>query len=253
MNSTPPRILAVNGSPKHLKSNTEVMLSAFLEGARERNASVETVYLAKQNITPCCGELKCWRTRARQCVYTDDMQTLIPKLENIDYLVLAFPLYFDAMPGILKLFLERLLPMGTPFMEKDNHGEYLHTDLPGVTTIFRKPPKIIILCNAGFPEQSNFEVIRVWARRIARNLHTEIAGEIYRGMGALLTLPAPGLKPVVARYRIYLKRAAIDILDGKAIPPALRQRLEADLMPRDAYVEQINTAAKQNWGVSSPF
>ena len=39
------KILAINGSPRGKKSNTDRILQPFLEGAREAGADTETIYL----------------------------------------------------------------------------------------------------------------------------------------------------------------------------------------------------------------
>ena len=47
------RIIAVNGSPKGSAGNTDILLQAFLAGAREAGAETETVYLKEKEIRHC--------------------------------------------------------------------------------------------------------------------------------------------------------------------------------------------------------
>ena len=44
------KLLAINGSPRGRKSNTERFFSPFLEGASECEVEIETVYLHEKKI-----------------------------------------------------------------------------------------------------------------------------------------------------------------------------------------------------------
>ena len=52
------RIVAVNGSPKMEKGNTELIMRAFLDGAKDAGAEVEVLYAKRMKIEPCRGEFQ---------------------------------------------------------------------------------------------------------------------------------------------------------------------------------------------------
>ena len=103
------KVLALNSSPKMNEGNTALILNPFLEGMREGGAEVELFYTKKLTINPCQGEYNCWFKTPGKCFQKDDMQMLYPKIREADVLVLATPVYVDAMSGPMKGLLDRLL------------------------------------------------------------------------------------------------------------------------------------------------
>ncbi|HIE33377.1 MAG TPA: flavodoxin family protein, partial [Thermodesulfobacteriaceae bacterium] len=83
------KILAFQGSPR-IGGNTDTLLKAFLEGAREAGAEVEKYDLYRLEFSPCieCGG--CDETG--ECVLEDDLTPLYPKLFEADVIVLASPI-----------------------------------------------------------------------------------------------------------------------------------------------------------------
>ncbi len=98
------RILGIYGSPRP-GGNTDKMLDAFLEGAREAGAAVDTVYARKLTMQGCIGCGGCDETG--ECVVQDDMQKVYPLLEEADGIVLASPVYFYNVTGQVKLLIDR--------------------------------------------------------------------------------------------------------------------------------------------------
>jgi multimeric flavodoxin WrbA len=62
------------------KGNTHKMLTAFLEGMKEANATVETVFAKRLKIRPCLGDFQCWYDKIGKCIQTDDMESLYRSL-----------------------------------------------------------------------------------------------------------------------------------------------------------------------------
>ncbi len=97
------------------KSNTTVILNPFLEGMREADALVGLFYLERLEIKPCMGDFHCWREKPGQCVQSDDMDTLYPKLREADILIFATPVYVP-LPGQMQDFMNRLCPLLEPIV-----------------------------------------------------------------------------------------------------------------------------------------
>ena len=99
-------IIAICGSPR--RGNTEFVLKRILTKAEELGSSVELVLLREKRIEFCNGCLNCDSTG--ECNIRDDMQIIYPKLENADLIILGSPNYFHNVSGMMKNFVDRLLP-----------------------------------------------------------------------------------------------------------------------------------------------
>jgi multimeric flavodoxin WrbA len=228
------KILAVNGSPRGKRGNTHIMVEAFLEGAEEAGADVEQVLLSKKAIRNCKGCFWCWLKTPGKCVIKDDMEPILEKLKEADLLVFATPLYVDNVTGLMKNFMDRILPLGEPYQVKDEKGECRHP------ARYVKTPKIGVISNCGFPEQSQFQVLRLLFSRIARNLHSEILFEIYRGEGELLKQTAPEIKAVVDKYKDVLKAAGREAAEGSKLSQKTIDKLNEPLVPFEEYITTAN-------------
>lgn len=239
------KIVAFNGSPRAERSNTHVMVKAFLDGARLAGAETENVFLAHKKVHPCCGCLACWIKTPGKCAIKDDMAELMPKLWAADLVVFATPLYVDNVTGIMKNFMDRLVPSADPYFERDAGGECRHK-------IAGKVPKIAVIANSGFPEQSHFQVLKLFFKRVARNMSTEVAAEIYRGGGAVLSDHSFWLWFPIRRYRGLLRRAGEEVARAGKISPDLQTELEKPLIPEDQYISAANAHWKKELQMLRP-
>lgn len=101
------KILGIMGSPR--KGNTEIMVFEVLEGAKSKGADTETINLRSMNIKLCNGCMECEGSAA--CVYDDDMREILKKVQEAKGIVIGSPTYFDNVPGTLKNFIDRTLPV----------------------------------------------------------------------------------------------------------------------------------------------
>jgi multimeric flavodoxin WrbA len=102
------KILGLVGSPRK-NSNTDLLVSAILEGAAKNKHVTEKVYLYSVEIDPCVDCRACKKGKL-QCALKDGMQTLYPKLEEADVIVFGTPLYWYGPSAKMKLLLDRLRP-----------------------------------------------------------------------------------------------------------------------------------------------
>ncbi len=227
------KITAFNGSPRAERGNTHVMVESFLAGAREAGAETDNVFLAKRKIAPCIACYACWMKTPGRCAQHDDMDELLDKVISSDVVVFATPVYVDNVTGIMKEFMDRLIAIGDPHWERDENGECRH--------LMRnpKPAKIAVISNCGFPQQSHFQVLRLYYRRVARNIHAELIVEVYRDGGALLTTSTPELLPLVARYKKLVERAGRETVERSRLSPETIAKLEEPLLPSPTYVEDF--------------
>jgi len=224
------KITVFNGSPRAEEGNTDVMVQAFLEGARGAGAETEVIYLAHKKIHPCTGCYTCWLRTPGQCAIRDDMAELLPKVRDCDLVVFATPVYVDNVTGIMKNFMDRLIPDADPYFAKDSNGECRHK-------INGKTPKMMVISNCGFPEQSHFQVLKLLFRRIVRNMNTELAAEIYRGGGGILSDKSLFLAPRLRRYKDLLRKAGEAVVKEGRIPESLQADLEKPLVSDEQYIK----------------
>lgn len=106
------KILVLNGSPKKERSATFEATKAFLEGIKNVNdAEIEYINIVDLKIKPCLGCLSCWGHTPGECILKgDDMDSLRDKILDSDIIVESYPLYFFGMPGIMKVFTDRMMP-----------------------------------------------------------------------------------------------------------------------------------------------
>lgn len=102
------KILGLVGSPRR-DSNTDLLVSAILEGAAKNKYSTEKVYLYSVDIALCVDCRAC-KKGSYQCILNDGMQTLYPKLEEANVIVFGTPLYWYGPTAKMKLLLDRLRP-----------------------------------------------------------------------------------------------------------------------------------------------
>ena len=208
------RILAFNGSPKRRRSNTARLLRPMLEAARHEGAEVEELYVNDLDVGPCRGCMSCWLATPGRCVQEDDMPGVLAKMLAADVLVLGFPLYIFGVPARVQALLERILPMAEPWLIRADgvtHHPLRHEG---------RWPNWVVICNAGFPEQSVFDAL---VRKFAR-MRTE---PIVMGAGEFLRFMqlSPELAEPLAALREALAEAGRALARTGAIPGELRARL----------------------------
>lgn len=236
------KITVFNGSPRGRSGNTHFMVREFISGAEESGAEAENIFLAEKRIKPCRGCFKCWVHTPGKCVIKDDMKELLPLFFISDVVVYATPLYVDNVTGIMKNFMDRLIPRSLPHFNKDQGGECRHFPR------FEKKPKLAVISNCGFPEQSHFQVLKLLFRRIARNMNTELVAEIYRGGGELLSHSPEPLKDVIDSYKGLLRQAGKEVAAGLRLSPQTMAALEEPLIPDHMYIEGANKSWDRQLG-----
>jgi hypothetical protein len=235
------KITVINGSPKGKDGITNIMVSAFLKGAREAGAETVNIFLAEKEIKHCNGCFGCWFATPGQCVIADDeMAEVLAQGAGSEILVLATPLKYANISSMLKVFVERLLPFANPYILKDQAGENRHPKkLPEAESSFYRS-KLVLIANGGLGQREHFQVISHWVKRLALNNLSEVIGEFFAPQGPLLADPPEELRPVVENYLLLLERAGYEIATNRRVSEETEKLLEQNLIPDDMYLQQIN-------------
>ena len=227
------KITSFNGSPRGRNSISHIIVSEFLEGARKAGAETENFFLVEKEIGYCKACLSCWIKTPGVCIQEDDMAELLDKVVQSDIIVFATPVYADNVTGILKMFIDRMIPAIDPRVERVQ-GETVHLKR------YDRYPKTVVISNSGFPEQTHFQTLRLYFRRLARNMHSEVIGEVYRGGGGILNAKHPLLKPIVQSYMKLLRKTGEEVVREGSLSEKTMEMLEKPLVPHDRFAEEMN-------------
>lgn len=132
-------LTVLNGSPRGGSGNTEHLIRVVCDGYRQAGGTVAepTLYL---------------REEARHAEH-------VRAFSKAEQILFAFPLYTDAMPGLVKAFIEALEPL----CERDANAP------------------IAFLVHSGFPEGTHSRRVERYLERLAERLKQPYLGTIVKG------------------------------------------------------------------------
>ena len=121
-------IVVLSGSPRK-GANTDIMVDAFVETARDGGHTVEVIRVAGKKIAGCLGCKYCFAHEGA-CVQKDDMADVLEALKRADMVVFASPIYWFDITAQEKAAIDRLYAFGAtgfPFTKTalllDGHSE----------------------------------------------------------------------------------------------------------------------------------
>lgn len=129
------KITIINGSPRGKKSNSKMLTDQFLAGLAKANPAAEhdTFYLVNRH----------------------QMEDAIEACQQSDVILMAFPLYTDAMPAIVKLFIEQMPPL--------------------------RGKKIGYMVQSGFPEAIHCFYLEKYLEKFTQKMGAMYLGTVTRG------------------------------------------------------------------------
>ena len=99
-------IHGVSGSPRR-GGNSDRVLDAILEGASEKGAEVEILYLSNMEMSSCVGCERCRKDKV--CTrFEDDLTPFYPKISQAEGIVLVTPVHNYNVTAWMKAFIDRL-------------------------------------------------------------------------------------------------------------------------------------------------
>lgn len=217
------KVIAFNGSPAGAGSATGRMLAAFLEGAERAGAETALYHLGDYDIRQCQGCFACWFQTPGRCICQDGMEPLLRAYLSADVVCFGSPVYSWNMTGLLKNFVDRLVPLKSPRLVREG-GDFDMADA------VERPKKYVTAANCGFPGENNFSIIRAAFSCCGPCL------EIYRNCGRLLKSKEPSLRPVVEEYLEAVRQAGFELTSAGEVSGGTRERLEMPLMSTEDYI-----------------
>ena len=126
-----------NGSPRGKRSNTKILLEHFINGFMTTDGNTyELAYLNR----------------------VKDSDKFIKSFQEAEQVLLAFPLYTDAMPAMVKTFIESL----EPFCRGEGN------------------PAIGFIVHSGFPEATQSRYVERYLEKLTRRLGCKYTGTVIK-------------------------------------------------------------------------
>lgn len=102
-----PLVVTIMASPR-LGGNVASLLDEAERSAKDAGADIKRLTLSQLKVHPCVGCMKC-RTSGTCVLPHDDAHDIAALIGRADSIIIAMPVYWSAMPGTLKLLLDRLV------------------------------------------------------------------------------------------------------------------------------------------------
>ena len=132
------QLTVFNGSPRGKKSNTKILMDHFIRGMnQDQENEVEIAYL----------------------IHTKDAARNAELFSRSENVIIAFPLYTDCMPGIVKHFFEAL----SPYCGGKNN------------------PSLGFIVQSGFSEPIHSRFVEKYLVKLTRRLECEYSGTVVKG------------------------------------------------------------------------
>jgi FMN-dependent NADH-azoreductase len=214
-------ILAVNGSARGKKGNTYKILKPLTEGMKKAGAEVQIINLSELNINFCEGCMSCIKTTPGKCILKDDMENLLKKIVKANLIIYGTPLYAYSMSGLMKNFIDRMLPL--PVLIQSNKKLTSGLSLSHTIT------KIFLVSSCGFADISFFNPLIATYKLMAKENGMQYLGEILR-----TTANFDGKKKQ-NKFIDLLPLAGEQLIKSSKIEPELQNKLQAPWISVEEY------------------
>ncbi|MBN1684303.1 MAG: flavodoxin family protein [Gammaproteobacteria bacterium] len=231
------KILAINGSPRTKNSCTNKMLQCLLKGMQTAGAETKILHLADKKIHHCIGCFNCWFKTPGSCVFQDDMESLLKEMIDVDLVVFGTPLYYFNMTGLFKNFLDRTLPLASPYVEEAQNGMVTHPSRHD-----KSFKKLVLVSAGGFPETAHFDSLIATFKQVAQACNSEYIGAIVRPAASLMFIEA--LKDKANTYFNLLEEAGKQLIEQNSIDQKTYQLLHEEWISPKDYLEKTNAHFK---------
>jgi len=100
-------VIGINGSP-NAKGNTFLALTTVFQELEHEGIKTEIIHIGNKNIRGCIACNQCQMKKNEECAISgDNVNEMIQRLKTADGIILGSPVYFSAIAGTMKSFLDR--------------------------------------------------------------------------------------------------------------------------------------------------
>jgi multimeric flavodoxin WrbA len=115
------KVVAINGSPRK-EGNTGHAIGMVAAELERAGIETEIIHIGNQTIRGCIACGQCARNRNEQCVLPGDgVNDIIQMMNGADGIILGSPVYYSAIAGTMKCFLDRVF-----YVSGANGGLFRH-------------------------------------------------------------------------------------------------------------------------------
>ena len=222
------KVLIINGSPNKKKSATLKITKAFLEGLGETGETVNTIDL---DIKPCRGCFACWVMTNGVCVQKDDANAVLDQIRAADLVIWSVPLYCYSAPSHCKALLDRATCFNQTDMYVGGDGRTHHYGYEDGSK------KTVLISSAGQADvKGNFDGLAFMFKR----MFGEYTATILCAEGGLFL--SPETRPLTEPYLEAARQAGSEYKATGRISEETQQKLDSLMMPREAYIRNMNGA-----------
>jgi len=227
-------VLVINGSPKGASSNTMKLTNALLEGLAENEDNIiNQLTIKDMDITPCLGCMSCWGKTAGKCVINDVMTSVYKEIMKADLVIESFPLYFFGMPGPMKTFTDRMMPLmetykGESMIIGDNAFHAPRFDMSG--------KKLVLMSTCGYAKTEEIydSLIKEYNFICGKGKYLSLLCP----QGEMFAIPPlePQIKAYLNKYREIGRRLG----KGEDVPEELVKKASEPILPQKAFETLVN-------------
>ena len=238
----PKKVLGIQAAPRGKKGATEMVYSSLISGMKDEGVKVDTIYLAEKKINQCRGCYHCWKSDDGfgDCVFKDkdEMHGILKMIPEYDLMVFATPLYVDGVSGLLKNFIDRMIPLNHPYIFlKDGHSRH--------PSRFSKLPNLVLTSVCGFYEIDNFDPLVHHIKAMGENMHIPLIAAVLRPT-SMVALNSDLHAVEAEKIRESISLAGMEIVKGGKVPRKLTKLIQRPILPKGHYYSSTKTWWK-NW------
>jgi len=120
------KIIILNGNPDADNIKFDNYLRDLSDSLESDNHTTNILKLREMNIKYCIGCFGCWLKTPGQCIFKDDSQAICREVINSDFVLFAAPLVMGFPSAVLKIAMDKLIPLLLPYIELVNNKECHH-------------------------------------------------------------------------------------------------------------------------------
>ena len=120
------KITILNGNPDPDNQKFDDYIDDLIKLLELSDNSVVYFKLREMKIQHCRGCFGCWLKTPGQCIYKDDSHDICREVINSDFVLFAAPLVMGFPSAVLKIAMDKLIPLLLPYIELVDNKECHH-------------------------------------------------------------------------------------------------------------------------------